>query len=102
MNKMYKSEDQYRDLFNNMLDGFALHKIILDKNNVPKDYIYIEVNDAFEDQTGLERNKIIGRKVTEILPGIKKDSADWIGVYGKVAVTGKDITFEQYSKPLKK
>ena len=97
-----ESEEKYRSLFENMYGGFTLHKIVLNENNVPIDYIFIEVNDAFENQTGLERKKIIGKKVTEIIPGIEKDPADWIGVYGKVAITRKEIKFEQFSKPLKK
>lgn len=100
--ELKENEEKYRSLFDNMHEGFALHKIVLNENNVPIDYIFVEANDAFENLTGLERKKIIGKKVTEILPGIENDPADWIGVYGKVALTEKEIKFEQYSKPLKK
>ena len=100
--KLQTSEEKYRSLFDSMKESFALHKIILDKNNNPKDYTFIEVNDAFENQTGLKRKDIIGKNVTKILPGIKKDPADWIGLYGKVAMTGKEIKFDQYSQPLKR
>ncbi len=97
-----QSEEKYRSLFDNMQNSFALHKIVLNKNMIPIDYTFIEVNDAFTEHTGLERKKIIGKKVTDILPDIKKDPADWIRVYGKVALTGKEIKFEQYSDSLKK
>jgi PAS domain S-box-containing protein len=96
------SEEKYRSLFDNMQNGFALHKIILNKNLAPIDYTFIEVNNAFLEQTGLKREKIIGQKVTKIIPGIEKDPADWIGFYGKVALTGEEIKFEQYSEQLKK
>ncbi len=99
--ELIRSEDRYRSLFENMLDAFAVHKVVLDENNKPVDYIFLEVNDTFETQTGLMREKIIGKKVTEIMPGIENDPADWIGTYGKVALTGKEIRFEQYSAPLK-
>jgi hypothetical protein len=49
---------------------------------------------AFEKMTGLKRAQIIGKRVTEVLPGIEKDSADWIGIYGKVALTGEPVQFE--------
>ena len=52
--------------------------------------------------TGLSAKKIVGKKVTEAIPGIEKDPADWIGVYGIVALQGKEIKFEQYSEFLKK
>lgn len=97
-----QSEEKYRSLFDNMQNSFALYKIVLNKNMIPIDYTFIEVNDTFTEHTGLERKKIIGKKVTEILPDIVKDPADWIGVYGKVALTGKEIKFEQYSDSLKR
>ena len=98
--KLELSEAKYRSLFENMLDGFALHKIVLDENNKPVDYIFIEVNDAFEKQTGLKRADIIGKSVTEVLPGIETDPSDWIGVYGGIATGGEEQRFEQYAAPL--
>ena len=85
-----------------MLDGFAYHRIVVDKAGKPVDYVFLEVNHAFEKMTGLKRERIIGKKVTEVLPGIEKDSADWIGVYGKVALTGEPVQFENHAGPLDK
>ncbi|MEE8432266.1 MAG: PAS domain S-box protein, partial [Candidatus Desulfatibia sp.] len=96
------NEEKYRLLFSNMLDSFALHEIVVDENNKPVDYVFLEVNDAFETMTGLKRTDIIGKKVTEALPGIENDPADWIGLYGKVALTGEVVRFEQYSESLGK
>ena len=85
-----------------MQDGFAYHKIIVDKSGKPIDYVFLEVNHAFEKMTGLKRERIIGKKVTEILLGIEKDPANWIGVYGKVALTGKPAQFENHAENLGK
>ncbi|MFQ6610019.1 MAG: PAS domain S-box protein, partial [Fidelibacterota bacterium] len=71
-----------------------------DENGKAIDYIFMEINDAFEELTGLKRKKIIGKKVTEALPGIENDPADWIGKYGEVALAGKELRFEQYAEPL--
>lgn len=100
--KLKDSEEKYRTLFDNMSNGFALHKIVLNENKVPIDYTFIEVNDAFENLTGLVRKNIIGNNVTEILSGIEKDTIDWIGIYGKVALTQKSIQFENFAGPLNK
>jgi PAS domain S-box-containing protein len=97
-----KIEAEYHSLFENMIDGFALHKIVLDDRGRPVDYVFLEVNSAFERLTGLKRKNILGKKVTEVLPGIEKDPADWIGAYGSVALTGKELRFERYSKLLGK
>ncbi|HKM60394.1 MAG TPA: PAS domain S-box protein [Candidatus Bathyarchaeia archaeon] len=93
---------QFNMFIEKMLDGFAYHKIVLDKAGKPVDYIFLEVNHAFEKMTGLKRERIIGKKVTDVLVGIEKDPADWIGVYGKVALTGEPVEFENHAEPLGK
>ena len=97
---LIESEKRYRLLFENMAAAFAYHKIIVDENNKPIDYQFLEANPAFEEFTGLKISDIIGKKVTEVLPGIENDPADWIGKYGKVALTRIPITFENYAEPL--
>jgi PAS domain S-box-containing protein len=97
-----ESEAKYRSLFENISNSFALHKIVLDDKGVPVDYIFKEVNQAFEKQTGQDRNSIIGKKVTEVFPGIENDPFDWIGKYGKVALSGEEIRFDQYFQQLDK
>jgi PAS domain S-box-containing protein len=93
------SESKYRSLFNNMFDGFALHEIICDEKGVPVDYRFIDVNKAFETLTGLKGEDIIGKTVLEILPNTEKY---WIETYGEVALTGKRISYENYSGELGK
>jgi len=96
------AEANYRSLLENMMNGFAYHKMVFDENGKPVDYVFLEMNKAFERLTGLKRDAAVGKKVTEVLPGIEKDPADWIGIYGMVAITGKPIRFENYSRNLKK
>ena len=97
-----QSEKKYRLLFENMLNGFALHEIVVDKNGKAVDYIFLEANAAFELQTGLKRKNIINKKVIDVIPGIGNDPADWIGKYGEVALRNKEIRFEAFSEPLDK
>jgi PAS domain S-box-containing protein len=97
-----ESEEKYSSLFKKMLNGFAYHKIVVDKKNRPVDYIFLEVNDAFENLTGLKREDIIGKRVKEVIPDIEKSEFDWIGEYGKIALEGGELRFEQYFEPLDK
>ncbi|MBF0170706.1 MAG: PAS domain S-box protein, partial [Nitrospinae bacterium] len=97
-----KSEKRYRSLFENMQGGFAYHEIILDDQGVPVDYRFLSVNRAFEKITGLKAENVIGKRVTEAIPLIEKDPADWIGTYGRVALTGKPVAFTQQTPLLQK
>ena len=81
-------------------DAFAYHQIILDDKEIPVDYFFIEINTAFEEMTGLSREKVIGKKVTEILPEILDSRFNWIVTYGRVALTGERDKFQQFSEPL--
>ena len=86
------SEERYHTLFNSMLEGLAFCKMIYDDNNQPIDWIYIDVNNAFEEITGLEN--IVGKKITETMPGIKESNPELFEIYSRVALTGKPETFE--------
>lgn len=91
------SENKYRMLFNSMTNGFALHEIICDEMGIPVDYRFLEVNPAFERLTGLKGAEITGKTVREVIPGIEPA---WIEHYGKVALGGEPIQFEDYAAQL--
>ncbi|MBI5184549.1 MAG: HAMP domain-containing protein [Nitrospinae bacterium] len=96
-----KSEAKYRSLFDNMLNGFAYCKILLDENNRPVDFVYLEANNSFERITGLKKEDIMGKRVTEAIPGIEEAHPELFDIYGKTALTGIGGKFDIYFKPLK-
>ena len=98
--KIRESENRYRGLFENMVNGFALHEIITDDQGQPVDYRFLEINPAFEKLTSIKAELSIGRQAREILPGIENEG--FIQKYGKVALTGEPLHFEAFSSPLKK
>ena len=89
---LQKSEANYRNFFNNPLMGFALCEIITDENGEPVDFVYLQVNKAFEKFTGLKREEVLNKRVTEVLE--PEEVADAIKIYGKVALTGESANFE--------
>ena len=91
------SELRYRQLFESMQSGFALHEIICDKKGTPCDYRFLEVNKAFEKFTGLKAENLIGRTVKEVMPETEEH---WIETYGRIALTGKAESFDEFSKVL--
>jgi PAS domain S-box-containing protein len=91
---LQESEQRYRALFTNMIEGFALGQVLFDPNGAVCDFNFLEINDAFERQTGLSR-QIIGRPMTEVLPNLEQH---WIDTYCRVAVTGEGVHFQNYNK----
>jgi signal transduction histidine kinase len=92
-----ESEERYRHLFDNMLEGFAYCRMIyIDEE--PYDFIYLAVNSAFETLTGLKN--VAGKKVSQVIPGIQASDPGLLETYGRVARTGKPERFETYVQAL--
>ena len=93
-----ESEELYRSLFENMLNGFAYCKMVFEQNQ-PQDFVYLAVNSSFEALTGLKN--VVGKKVSEVIPGIGESDQELLKIYGRVALTGKPERFETYVEALK-
>jgi PAS domain S-box-containing protein len=98
--KIIMNNEFYKQLITQSPFGYAYHKIILDEDGLPSDYQFLEINPAFEKLTGLKREKVINKKITEVIPTIKKSEFNWINYYGEIALTGEERAFEQFSSEL--
>jgi len=96
--ELQESQSCYRMLCQNMLEGFAYCKILYDEDRRPCDLIYLDVNRAFERLSGLDN--LVGKKVTEAIPGIKEAHPELFEIYGRVALTGQSEKLEIDFKPL--
>lgn len=94
-----ESEKQFRQLFENMEQGFALHEMIYDDSGKPVDYRFVLVNKAFEKLTGIEAKSFLNKTIREVLPETEQI---WIDNYGKVAKTGIPLNFDSYAKEFDK
>ena len=90
-----EDEERYRTLFNSIDQGFCIVDIQFDTDNVPIDYIFREVNNVFEKQTGLKN--VISKSAKTAIPNLE-DS--WIKRYGNVALTGKAVRFTENSNAM--
>ncbi len=87
-----QSEERYRALFESIDEGFCVIQVLFDENDKPIDYRFLEVNPAFENQTGLQQ--VMGKTVRELIPNHEKR---WAEIYGKIALTGEALRFEDYA-----
>jgi PAS domain S-box-containing protein len=86
------SERRYRSLFDNLLNGYAHCRMILDEQGRPVDFVYQDVNAAFERLTGLK--DVVGKPVSETIPGLREASPQLFASYARVAASGEPETFE--------
>ncbi|WP_200283920.1 EAL domain-containing protein [Rhabdochromatium marinum] len=93
------AEENYKALFTEMINGFALCDLVLDQDGRPVDFRFIDVNPAFEGMTGLSAAKIAGHCGGDVLP---KTRANWAKQLGQVALTGEPMAFEGHSEDLGK
>ena len=93
-----EDEVKYHLLFQNMPDGFAHCRMLFDDAGRPIDFVYLDVNDSFTKLTGL--NDVAGKRVTEVIPGIRESNPELFEIYGRVASGGRPERIETYLQPL--
>ena len=94
----HRVEARYRALFENMLEGLA-HCRMLFEDGQPQDFIFLEVNHAFDKLTGLK--EVVGKRVTEVIPGIRTSQPELFQAYGRVALSGQPEKLETHLDSLK-
>ncbi|HXT66945.1 MAG TPA: PAS domain S-box protein [Nitrospiraceae bacterium] len=90
-----KSEEKYRTLFDSVDEGVCTIEVLFDRNEKPIDYRFLEVNPSFEKQTGIHNAQ--GRRMREIAP---LHEEHWFEMYGKIALTGEPVRFENQAAQL--
>ncbi len=91
------SEERYRALFNSIDAGYAVIELSFDSAGDAIDAHYIQVNPAFEQQTGL--HAAVGRTLHGLVPDIEDL---WLKAYGRVASTGTPVRMERHSEALQR
>jgi len=88
------SEKKYRLLFENMISGFQLNEVIVDKNNIPIDFRIIDGNKQMENYTGYSIKAVKGKTISQMMPNVNNKM---IEAYGYVALTGEGYNTEYFS-----
>lgn len=93
------SERRFRALFENLIEGVALHEMVVDDAGQPLDYRLVDVNPAFTAHTGIPLDQARGRLGTEVYGTA---AAPYLAEFTGVARTGDSRSFETFFAPLGK
>jgi PAS domain S-box-containing protein len=92
-----ESDNRFRALFESMDEGYCVVEMIFDEEDHPIDYRFLEVNPAFERQTGIKDAR--GRLMREIAPDHEQH---WFDIYGRIAITGETLRFDNPAAALRR
>jgi len=81
-----------------MHDGFVYFKYQVNSKNKPKNYIFLEVNDKYEEITCYRKKDVIGKKITEIIDRKKDCAQELIKKFYRTAINGAEQNFNLSSK----
>ncbi|TKB25226.1 PAS domain S-box protein [Desulfopila sp. IMCC35006] len=86
-------EQNYKALFEQMPDGYAIYEILRNDHGWPVDYRFLSINPAYEKITGLTAGDLIGKTLREVF----FSNADyWIERYSEITLTAQPVTFESF------
>lgn len=86
--QLHESQQSYQTLFDSIDEGFGVFEVIFE-DTLAVDYRFVEVNAAFERQTGLP--DVVGRTARQMIPGHEDH---WYEIYGRIAKSGEPERFE--------
>src|SRR6267154_672181 len=95
--ELRESEQNYRMLFESIDEGFCTIEVLFDENEKPVDYRFLQISPSFERQTGIQNAR--GRRMREISP---RHEEHWFEIYGRIALTGEPVRFENQAAQLQR
>lgn len=93
------SDLRYRSLFANMLNALAHCRMIF-QDGIPVDCEFIDVNPAFERDSGL--SDVVGHRISEFIPDYVRDNLVVMEAFARVARTGEPERLEHHMGVLDK
>ncbi|QIB70453.1 PAS domain S-box protein [Aminipila butyrica] len=96
-------QDKYTQ---NMLDilpfGIGYFKLLLNSNQMAVDYVFLDLNPAFEKLSGWKRTELLNKKASEVLVGKEETRQYWLSFYASVMQSGRTQEMIHYMKELKR
>lgn len=89
------AHERYSTLLNSMDQGFCTIEVIFGSDDQPVDFRFLEINSAFEKQTGLTHAR--GKRMRDLAP---EHEQYWFDYFGSIALTGQSMRFENWAHAL--
>ncbi len=77
-------------LLDNLQEGFMHCRLDFDSEGQPIDFTILSVNDAFVEQTEIEKSSLVGRRILEVFPEMKPSK---LAKYCEVGISGISDNF---------
>jgi diguanylate cyclase (GGDEF)-like protein/PAS domain S-box-containing protein len=94
------NSEKCHPMIENLPDAFARHQVVLGDHGTPVDFIFLDLNSAFEEMVGQKREVLIGKRLSEAHPRVMELAYGWIGDFSRLSKDFDSESFEYYSKPL--
>lgn len=95
-----ESEARFRSLSENSLNGLVRCRVMF-KDDRAADLEFLETNPAFVESTGL-REPVVGRRLSEVIPGYCENNPASMQKFGEVARSGKAERWEHHLAELER
>ncbi|MCY1197854.1 Sensor histidine kinase RcsC [compost metagenome] len=86
-----QSGERWRAMFEGMQEAFFLSEALRDADGRIVDFRFLEVNPAFERQSGMKEGDTLGHTLREMIPGVPGQIMD---AFARVVETGEPTQFE--------
>lgn len=88
----------YKEAIQKSACGFAYHAAVFDGNNRMIDYILLDVNQTFEELTGLKKENIINKRFLMDVAQNKAQAERMVKIFEKVVNRKSSVIFDDYSE----
>lgn len=92
--ELRENEEKYRQVFATMGAGFAVLEVVPGDAGEPVDFVVLDVDPAYESIMGSKHDQVVGRRITEVAPGVGKT---WAERCAESLITGRPEQFEGYN-----
>ncbi|NDL66129.1 hemerythrin domain-containing protein [Anaerotalea alkaliphila] len=94
------NEELLQDFFKKSPLAFSYQKAVLDGQGTPTDYLFLKVNDAFEDLTGLHSDDVVGNNHNTVFSAAEDFTPQWTLAYSQALQDSKPVILDQFHQQL--